>query len=91
LINSNTKQFDDTAFTDQYQKDVYLLARYISRKLSESNSRRLRVFDVGCGSGWKLINYFANEFDIVGIETDSAINFLQKNYPNFNWISSGKK
>jgi hypothetical protein len=35
VINENNTHFDDTSFTGQYQKEVYMLARSILRKMTK--------------------------------------------------------
>jgi len=83
--NENNTHFDDTGFTGQYQKEVYMLARDILRKMSrfgKNRAEKLTAIDVGCGSGWKLVNYLSEEFRTVGIETEPALSFLRKTYPN---------
>ena len=85
LVNENNTHFDDTGFTGQYQKEVYMLAREILRsmnKLGSGQGKKLTAIDVGCGSGWKLVNYLSGEFRTVGIETEPALSFLRKTYPN---------
>ena len=47
-----------------------------------SASKNLTAIDVGCGSGWKLVNYLSKEFRTVGIETEPALSFLRKTYKN---------
>jgi hypothetical protein len=81
-INFNNTHFDDTSFTGQYQKEVYMLARGLLRKLGEHSRTKLTAIDVGCGSGWKLVNYLSGEFRTVGIETEPALSFLRKTYPD---------
>ena len=82
IINENSTHFDDTGFTGEFQKEVYMLARTILRKMSKSQSnRKLLAIDVGCGSGWKLVNYLSREFHTIGIETEPALSFLKKTYP----------
>ena len=84
-INGNNTHFDDTKLTEQYQKEVYALARNILRKvaaLKTNSGRKLTVIDIGCGSGWKLVNYLSREFETIGIETEPAISFLREKYPD---------
>jgi len=83
-INENNTHFDDTGFTGQYQKEVYVLAREILRSMTKSvrkKGEKLTAIDIGCGSGWKLVNYLSGEFRTVGIETEPALSFLKKTYP----------
>ena len=82
IINFNNTHFDDTSFKGQYQKEVYMLARGLLRKLGEHSRTKLTAIDVGCGSGWKLVNYLSGEFRTVGIETEPALSFLRKTYPD---------
>ena len=85
MINPNNNHFDDTGLTGEWQKEVYMLARDLLRKMSklpESNGRNLTVIDVGCGSGWKLVHYLSKEFKTIGIETEPALSFLRKTYPD---------
>ena len=85
VINPNNTHFDDTTFTDGWQKEVYMLARDLLRKMSnlpENSGRKLTVIDVGCGSGWKLVNYLSKEFKTIGVETEPALTFLRNTYPD---------
>src|SRR5688500_15560854 len=47
--------FDDTALKDEYQREVYELARFYLDKNKYNN-----VVDIGCGSGYKLLQYFSD-------------------------------
>ena len=61
-----------------------MLARDLLRKMSnlpKNSGRKLTVIDVGCGSGWKLVNYLSEEFKTIGIETEPALTFLREKYP----------
>jgi methylase of polypeptide subunit release factors len=68
--------------TDEYQKEVYMLARDILQKMSKHSDKKLTVIDVGCGSGWKLVHYLSDQFRTVGIDTEPAYSFLKKTYPD---------
>ena len=78
--------FDDVPYQHGlFQKEVYLLAKFLLRRLSEQDGnkgRKLGVIDVGCGAGWKLVHHLSNEFNTIGVETEPAISFLRKTYPN---------
>lgn len=50
-------------------------------KSYKSGGRKLITIDVGCGSGWKLVKYLSEEFHTIGIETEPALSFLRKTYP----------
>ena len=41
----------------------------------------MTLIDVGCGAGWKLVNFLSKEFRTIGMETEPAISFLKKTYP----------
>jgi hypothetical protein len=82
--NLNPNHHDDRLFTDDYQLDVYLFARDIMNNESLSN-----IIDIGCGSGYKLINYLG-QFETIGIETEPCYSMLKTKYPNRNWINSGE-
>ena len=74
--------FDDSRYTDQYQKEVYLEAA----NLMAANGWK-SVIDIGCGSGYKLVNYLKG-YDTLGIEVEKTLKFLQKKYPDKKWILS---
>ena len=84
LINANNSHFNDTGLTGEYQKEVYLLSRDLLRKMSKLENKKgseLTAIDVGCGSGWKLVNYISKEFRTIGIDTEPALSFLKQKYP----------
>ena len=43
------------------------------------------IIDLGCGSGYKLINKLGN-FDTIGIEVEPAYSWLKKKYPERKWL-----
>ena len=73
---------DDTSYKDQWQLEVYLKAKDIMEKNNYND-----VLDIGCGSGYKLINYLGR-FNTVGTELEVNLNFLDNKYPNNKWIVS---
>jgi hypothetical protein len=77
----NYRYFDDTSLKDEYQDEVYQLARFYADKFSFKT-----IADVGCGSAYKLMKYFANH-DTTGIEVDPTYSFLKNKYPERNWIN----
>jgi SAM-dependent methyltransferase len=83
-INSNPSHHDDRSYSDEAQDEVYEFAKNF---LDENNYNT--VIDIGCGSGYKLIKYFEKNWTI-GIETEPCLSFLKSNYPNREWINSGK-
>eukprot|EP01083_Nonionella_stella_P195217 719296_1 len=81
----NNEHFNDIGWTDSYQKDVYAFTGDIMKYNSLTT-----VIDIGCGSGYKLVNYLANTYKTYGVETEPAISYLRKTYPNQTWFDSGK-
>lgn len=60
----NNSHFDDTRMTDEYQKDVYTLAKLLLRKMAlkmRVSGKDMDVIDVGCGSGWKLVHLISRK------------------------------
>jgi hypothetical protein len=49
---------------------------------TNKHGRKLIAIDVGCGSGWKLVNFLSAEFHTIGIETEPALTFLRNKYPD---------
>jgi SAM-dependent methyltransferase len=76
----NVFHFDDTANTDEWQKEVYELAAI---KVQELHGRS--VIDVGCGSGYKLIHMLGH-VDTTGIEVNASHEWLTKQYPSRKWL-----
>jgi SAM-dependent methyltransferase len=74
------RYFDDTAYTDEWQKEVYEAARDIMRW----NNLRT-IYDVGCGSAYKLINILG-EYDTTGIDVTETINVVKARYPDRKWL-----
>jgi SAM-dependent methyltransferase len=74
-----THFFDDTSLTDEWQREVYLTAAQLMR------AKGLRtVYDVGCGSGYKLVHYLGG-FDTTGFDLEKTVLFLKKTYPDRKW------
>jgi len=71
--------FDDTALTDEYQKEVYVRAADIAEKEGVRT-----VYDVGCGSGYKLVHYLG-KYDTVGFDVPETLDFLRRTYPDRKW------
>ena len=83
-IRENNEHYIDLNETDKYQKEVYLFAKNIMEKYNLK-----KIVDVGCGSGYKLIQYLGI-YETTGYETEPCISFLKKKYPNRKWINSGE-
>ncbi|MBO9673049.1 MAG: methyltransferase domain-containing protein [Sphingobacteriaceae bacterium] len=71
---------DDRTYTDEYQREVYELAKYYLEKHNYN-----KIVDIGCGSAYKLLKYFDGN-DTVGIDVDPTYEYLIKKYPNRKWI-----
>ena len=77
---TSVEQFDDTLFTDEWQKDVYALAASLAREFKYRT-----ILDIGCGSGYKLVNML-QQYDTTGIEVEPTFSWLQQKYPNRKWL-----
>jgi SAM-dependent methyltransferase len=71
--------FDDTGMTDEWQREVYMLAADLVR-----DRRNATVYDVGCGSGYKLLKYLG-EFRTVGFDRPETVCVLRERYPGRDW------
>ena len=75
--------FDDTGFADEWQREVYDLAK----DLAVANGWR-RIVDIGCGSGFKLVHWFpSSEFRTVGADLPETTNTLRERYPDRDWVT----
>ncbi len=73
--------FDDTGFADEWQREVYQFAADL---MSREGLRS--VADVGCGSGFKLVNYLG-QYDTTGYDVEQTVAFLRNKYPERTWRS----
>ena len=71
--------FDDTGFTDEWQREVYQFAA----DLMAAESLKT-VYDVGCGSGFKLVKYLGG-YDTTGFDVEPTVTFLRRKYPDRKW------
>jgi hypothetical protein len=71
--------FNDTGQTDEYQKEVYLRAAALawSEKIET-------VYDIGCGSGYKLVRYLG-QYDTMGFDVPQTVEFLRQAHPDRKW------
>jgi SAM-dependent methyltransferase len=76
---TNVAAFDDTHNKDEWQKEVYLDAVRLMQENGWSS-----VIDVGCGSGYKLVNYL-KDYDTLGLDLAPTLKFLKKTYPERKW------
>ena len=72
----------DIGYEDQYQDEVYQTALRIFK---DNNLKT--VFDVGCGSAFKLRKYFSEE-KFTGAEIEPTLGWLKNTYPNDEWVKS---
>lgn len=73
--------FDDTGFADEWQREVYAFAAALMARECLAS-----VADVGCGSGYKLVNYLGN-YDTTGYDVEKTVAFLKAKYPERTWCS----
>lgn len=81
-INSNPDRWDDRGMTDEWQREVYLMAYAIA-----TATKARMVLDVGCGSGFKTVNYLGSFMAVVGVEIEPALSFLRETYPDRRWFA----
>jgi 2-polyprenyl-3-methyl-5-hydroxy-6-metoxy-1,4-benzoquinol methylase len=74
------EQFDDTPNKDEWQRSVYEKTAMIGQEFQYNT-----IIDVGCGSGYKLINMFKH-YKTIGIELKDTYNWLIKQYPTNKWL-----
>ncbi len=74
--------YDDRECKDEYQDEVYATAAEIVYENGFKN-----IFDVGCGSGYKLVKYF-DGLDTLGCEIQPTFDFLLHAYPHKKWMLS---
>lgn len=81
LHRESVNHFLDMEFSDEWQDEVYSLA-----KLFFDNNSFKSVIDVGTGSGFKLMKYFS-EFDTIGMEIEPGLTALKNKYPDRMWLN----
>lgn len=72
--------FDDTVFRDEYQREVYIRASEIADR-----EQVRRVYDVGCGSGYKLVTYLG-QYETIGFDVPGTLEYLCRTYPDRQWV-----
>jgi SAM-dependent methyltransferase len=78
---TDPEPWDDRALRDEWQREVYLIAQ----ALMAANQWRT-VFDVGCGSGFKLVTMLGG-YDTLGFETPEIVDWLRVQHPDRMWCS----
>lgn len=71
--------FDDTELTDEWQREVYQRTAKLMK-----DERLSSICDVGCGSGYKFVNYLG-EYDTLGLDVPETVGFLKEKYPARKW------
>ncbi len=71
--------FDDTSLTDEYQREVYERAAELAKREGLRS-----IYDVGCGSGYKLVRYLS-DYDTTGFEVPRTLEYLRREYPDRKW------
>ena len=85
IVNKNPNHHDDSNFLDEGQKEVY---QFCAQFMTENELKK--VVDIGCGSGYKLVNYLS-EFETIGVETEPCFSLLNVKYPDRKWLISGEE
>lgn len=75
-------QWDDTSYKDEWQKAVYQYADMIAKGTNFKS-----VVDIGCGSGYKLIEYLGH-MRTIGVELEPNYSFCKSTYPEREWLLS---
>lgn len=83
IIRQDNRHDIELIATDEYQAEVYSKVNEFMQTFGLRN-----VLDIGCGSGYKLINYLG-KYETYGMETEPCYSFLKEKYPDRNWILSG--
>jgi len=73
------RYLDTAASTDSWQDEVYRFAREVADKYELRS-----VVDIGCGSAFKLLKYFADRAT-VGVDVRETCALLRKRYPGRQW------
>jgi SAM-dependent methyltransferase len=82
LAAQSGEYFDDTNLTDEYQKEVYEAAKQVM-----SVNRLSTVYDIGCGSAYKLMTILG-EYDTTGFDLPQTLAFVKERYPDRKWLSA---
>jgi SAM-dependent methyltransferase len=84
VINTKVKYCDKRRFSPEKeaQKEVYQKALKLVRTHDFES-----ILDIGCGSGWKLLHYFAG-FRTLGLEVPKTLRWLKQQYPQSEWALS---
>jgi SAM-dependent methyltransferase len=81
---------DDTTeamISDAWQKEVYQEAESLLK--SHGGQAGQVVYDIGCGSGFKLGKYLRplrGAGLMYGVEVEPTLSWLRQTYPQYNWL-----
>lgn len=81
-VRPNNMFYNDTNMKDEWQKEVYEYAHKMFDAYSLKN-----VWDIGTGSGYKLIKSFG-DVDTLGTDLTPTVDWLLKTYPDRKWSDS---
>lgn len=79
ICRLHNQYYDDTNSRDEWQREVYLYAKKIFDENKFSS-----ILDIGCGSAYKLIEYFA-DYETLGMDLPQTVNWLKEKYPTRVW------
>jgi hypothetical protein len=79
---SEPAHYDATQSDRGWQQEVYQFAREICDLEGLKT-----ICDIGCGSGFKLLNY-CGDLTIIGIELPRTCNYLRKRHPKMQWMEA---
>jgi SAM-dependent methyltransferase len=65
--------------TDNWQREVYQFAADLMERQGLKT-----VYDIGCGSGYKLLNYLG-KYETTGFDLEPTVNALRQKYPDRSW------
>ena len=72
---------DRIATSARHQRAVYRLARRLAQDLGTR-----RVIDVGCGLATKLMAFFDSEYDLIGLDQESAVEMCRQMHDRGTFI-----
>lgn len=67
---------------DEMQNEVYKIAENIARE-----NNLTQIIDVGCGSGYKLMKFFKQNYQVIGIDIQTTYDYLMSQYPDQTWVN----
>jgi SAM-dependent methyltransferase len=74
--------FSDIELEDEWQLEVYQFARHVADREGVRS-----VFDIGCGSAFKLLRYLG-DLETTGSDVSPTYEWLCERYPTRQWVRS---